>query len=139
MYPNFTGYQNMLPPQQILQANGKASIDALRMSPNSSVLIADQTQPIVWRCTSDSLGNVSAVAFDISPHKDESVTEKEALANTLAELNDRLKRLESKYESTIKRNGESTNTTIEANVSKGTVNDKPTVVSTTSNFAKPKG
>lgn len=31
MYPNFTGYptgyQNVLPPQQILQANGKASID----------------------------------------------------------------------------------------------------------------
>ena len=139
MYPNFTGYQNVLPPQQILQANGKASIDALRMSPNSSVLIADQTQPIVWRCTSDSLGNVSSLAFDITPHKDESITEKEALASTLAEINDRLKRLESKYEPFVKRTSESSNTTVEANVATGTKNDRPTGILATGNFPKPKG
>ena len=138
MYPNFTGYQNVLPPQQILQANGKASIDALKMSPNSSVLIADQTQPIVWRCISDSLGNVTATAYDISPHKDEALAEKEALASTLAEINDRLKRLEDNYEPLVKRHGEPTNTTIETNASKGTVYDKPSGVSTTSNFSKPK-
>ena len=140
MYPNFIGYQNnTLPPQQILQANGKASIDALRMSPNSSVLIADQTQPIIWRCISDSLGNVSSSAFDITPHKDEVLTEKEALANTLAEINDRLKRLENSYESHIKRVSEPSNTTTETNASKGTNHDKPTGVPTASAFAKPKG
>lgn len=143
MYPNFTGYptsyQNVLPPQQILQANGKASIDALRMSPNSSVLIADQTQPIVWRCVSDGLGNVSASAFDITPHKDEALAEKEALASTLEEINNRLKRLEDKYEPIIKRHGESANTTFEANASTSPKNDKPASVSTTSNFSKPKG
>ena len=70
MYPNFMNYQNTLPPQQILQANGKASIDALRMSPNSSVLIADQTQPIVWRCAQNShiyLSGMVAAAPDLSP------------------------------------------------------------------------
>lgn len=139
MYPNFTGYQNVLPPQQILQANGKSSIDALRMSPNSSALIADQTQPIVWRCISDSLGNVTATAYDITPHKDEALTEKEALTNTLTEINNRLKRLEDKYESVTKWYGKSTNTTVETDVSKGTVNDKPSGVPTTSTFAKPKG
>ena len=139
MYPNFTGYQNVLPPQQILQANGKASIDALRMSPNSSVLIADQTQPIVWRCTSDSLGNVSSIAFDITPHKDEITTEKEALANTLAEINERLKRLENRYEPSIKRTSESTNVPVEANVPKNTVYDKPTGISSAGNFQRPKG
>ena len=138
MYPNFTGYQNMLPPQQILQANGKASIDALRMSPNSSALIADQTQPIVWRCISDSLGNVTATAYDITPHKDEALTEKEALTNTLTEINDRLKRLEDNYESVIKWYGKPSNPTVEANVSKGTGNDKPSGIPTTSTFAKPK-
>lgn len=61
---------NILPPQQVLQASGKSSIDALRMSPNSSVLIMDSTAPIVWLCTSDGLGNVSSVAYDINPHKD---------------------------------------------------------------------
>lgn len=72
---------NMLPPQQVLQANGKPSIDALKMSPNSSVLIMDTTAPIVWLCTSDSLGNVTSVAYDITQHKDQpvpSVTDFEA-------------------------------------------------------------
>ena len=61
---------NILPPQQVLQANGKPSIDALRMSPNSSALIMDTTAPMVWLCTSDSLGNVSSTCYDITLHKD---------------------------------------------------------------------
>lgn len=60
--------QNLLPPQQVLRANGKASIDALRMSPNSSVLVMDTTAPIVWLCTSDGIGTVSAQAYDITAH-----------------------------------------------------------------------
>ena len=62
--------QNMLPPQQVLQANGKASVNAMRMSPNSSALVMDTTAPIVWLCTSDSLGNVTSSPYDITPHKD---------------------------------------------------------------------
>lgn len=61
---------NVLPAQQVLQANGKASISAIRMAPNSSVLVMDTTAPMVWLCTSDSLGNVTPVAYDITPHKD---------------------------------------------------------------------
>lgn len=106
-----------LPPQQILQANGKASIDSIRMSPNSSALIADTTQPIVWKCISDGLGNVKAEAFDITPHKTEEQVEKENLNSTLNEINDRLKKLEKNYESFISRNNESTGKTVNANSS----------------------
>lgn len=97
-----------LPPQQILQANGKASIDAIRMSPNSSVLIADTTEPIVWKCVSDGLGNVTAEAFDITHHKTEAEVEKENTNNLLTDISMRLERLESKYESFIDRHNEST-------------------------------
>ena len=62
--------QNILPAQQVVQANGKASVDAIRMAPNSSVLVMDTTAPIVWLCVSDGLGNVSPTPYDISPHKD---------------------------------------------------------------------
>lgn len=106
-----------LPPQQILQANGKSSIDAIRMSPNSSVLIADTTKPIVWKCISDGLGNVTAEAYDISPHKTEEQVEKENLNSTLNEIIERLKRLEKNYESITERNNESSNKTINANSS----------------------
>ena len=66
--------QYQIPAQQVLQANGKASIAALRLAPNSSVLIMDTTAPIVWLCVSDSLGNVTPTAYDITPHKDAEVT-----------------------------------------------------------------
>lgn len=98
----FQSQQNILPPQQIPQAKGKASIDMLRMSPNSSVLIADETAPIVWKCTSDSLGNVTSQAFDISPHKDEEQKAQESLSIVVSNLDERLKKLEGDYESIIK-------------------------------------
>ena len=97
-YMNIPAYQpNVLPQQQILQANGKQSIDALRMSPNSSVLIADSTEPIVWRCISDGLGNVTAEAFDITPHK----TEEQQAQDELVKINERISRLEALYEQSI--------------------------------------
>ena len=89
---------NILPPQQILQANGKASIDALRMAPNSSVLIADNTAPIVWKCVSDGLGNVTADPYDISPHKSQEQIERDNLTITLQSIESRIKSLEDIYE-----------------------------------------
>ena len=118
-----------LPPQQILQANGKASIDAIRMSPNSSVLIADTTEPIVWKCVSDGLGNVTAEAFDITHHKTEEEVEKENTNNLLTDISQRLERLESKYESFIDRNYES--------ASKTTYADNYDIPKSTNSNAKP--
>ena len=129
MYP----YQNMLQPQQILQANGKASIDALRLAPNSSVLIADQTAPIIWKCVSDSLGNVTATAFDITLHKDEAQVEKETIMA-------RLDRLEKQYESFISRtSAESADATTKVYIPKHTENAQPDGVSSNHAFSKPKG
>lgn len=123
-----------LPPQQILQANGKSSIDAIRMSPNSSVLIADTTAPIVWKCVSDGLGNVTKEAFDISHHKSEEEVEKENTASLLNDISERLKRLEMNYESVINRNGESSSKTAYANSSNG---PKPSNGYTTAYANKP--
>lgn len=108
-----------LPPQQILQANGKPSIDAIRMSPNSSVLVADTTAPIVWKCISDGLGNVTAEAFDITHHKTAEEIEKETTSNLLTTISDRLERLEKNYESIINRTYESTGKTVNADSSNG--------------------
>ena len=121
---NFQMNQNILPPQQILQANGKASIDALRMSPNSSVLIADQTAPIVWRCISDGLGNVSAEAFDITPHKDESQVERENMNSIIVDMNNRLKDLEAKYESFTNRTAKQRNESAKTNDGNGSKHEK---------------
>lgn len=89
---------NILPPQQALQANGKASISALRMSPNSSVLIMDTTAPIVWLCTSDGLGNVTPVAYDITPHKDTPAPDVSSFEQRLSAVESGLNGIVTKWE-----------------------------------------
>ena len=82
---------NVLPAQQVVQANGKASIDALRMAPNSSVLIMDTTAPIVWLCTSDGLGNVTSMPYDIAQHVEEP--QADPLEQRLAALEEQIKEI----------------------------------------------
>ena len=96
--PYLTNQNNILPPPQILQANGEQSVKALKMSPNSSVLIADSTAPIVWKCISDSLGNVTAEPFDIIPHKSQEQIEKDNLIVAIQNIEARLQNIEALYE-----------------------------------------
>lgn len=84
---------NMLPAQQVLQANGKASIDAIRLAPNSSVFVMDTTAPIVWLCISDSLGNVSATPYDIKQHTEPVPAENQGLEDRLRSLEETVNKL----------------------------------------------
>ena len=52
-----------LPAQQIIQVNGKASVDTIQLAPNSSVLVMDTSAPIVWMCVSDGIGKVTATPY----------------------------------------------------------------------------
>ena len=79
---------NMLPPQQVIQVNGKGSVEALRMAPNSSVLVMDTTAPIVWLCTTDGIGSLTATPYDITMHIEE--TPESALEKRLTALEQRL-------------------------------------------------
>ena len=76
----------ILPPQQVLQVDGKASIDKIRMSPNSSLLALDRTAPIIWLCSSDGIGNVTATPFDYTKHEDEPEITMSSLQEQLDEL-----------------------------------------------------
>ena len=93
---------NILPAQQVLQANGKASIDAIRLSPNSSVFVMDTTAPIIWLCVSDSLGNVSATPYEIKAHEEPATSENNGLEERLAALEENIKKLMGeKHESNV--------------------------------------
>ena len=87
MYNQFFA-PNMLPAQQVIQVNGKASVEALRMAPNSSVLVMDTTAPMVWLCTTDGIGSLTATPYDITLHIEE--TPESALEKRLAALEQRL-------------------------------------------------
>ena len=61
---------NILPQQQIIQVNGKASVDTIQLAPNSSILVMDTSAPIVWMCVSDGVGNVTSTPYDITVHQE---------------------------------------------------------------------
>lgn len=96
---NFTqnyqqNYQPTMPQQQILQVNGKASIDTIRMSPNSSLLALDTSAPIVWMCVSDGVGAVTATPCDIKVHEEKQAPDLEdrirAIENSIAEMEEKI-------------------------------------------------
>ena len=99
-YQNPYGYfqnQYILPQQQIIQVNGKASVDTIQLAPNSSVLVMDTSAPIVWMCVSDGIGKVTATPYDITVHKEDppvnmaSVEQRiAAIENTIAEMEGRI-------------------------------------------------
>lgn len=78
--------QGVLPPQSVIQVNGKSSVDALRMSPNSSVLLMDSSAPIVWLCTSDGIGNVTSVAYDITKHEEQPPVDVKSLESRIGNI-----------------------------------------------------
>ena len=109
-YLNFYDFQkpyiqqnpSVLPPQTVVQVNGKASVDALKMSPNSSVLLMDNTAPLVWLCVSDGLGNVTSKAYDITEHQDIPPIDVNSLETRVTNIESVLNKLmEAKHEPNV--------------------------------------
>jgi len=85
-----------LPQQQIIQVNGKASVDTIQLAPNSSVLLMDTTSPIVWMCVSDGVGKVSATAYDITVHKDKPPIDVESIEQRISNVEKIISEMEGK-------------------------------------------
>lgn len=96
MYPYFQNRTAALPPQQIIQVNGKASVDMIQLAPNSSVLVMDTSAPIVWLCVSDGIGKVTATPYDITEHKQEPAPDQKGIEQRLAILEKTISELEAK-------------------------------------------
>lgn len=77
------------PRYEVIQVNGENGARAFAMAPNSSALLMDATAPIVWLCTTDGAGYLTASPFSIAPYQ----PEKHVDVKTLEE---RIERLEAK-------------------------------------------
>lgn len=99
-YPS--GYQNpyvsrynamtaqQAPKYEIIHVNGENGAQALQMSPNSEIIVMDDTAPVVWLCQTDGAGYKTVRAFDIAPHQ-------AAPQIDIASIDARLKKLEEIY------------------------------------------
>lgn len=95
--PQMPQQASALPHQQIIQVNGKASVDTMQLAPNSSLLAMDTTAPIVWMCISDGIGKVTATPYDIVIHQEKPPVDManveqrlSAIENTIAEMEDKI-------------------------------------------------
>ena len=84
----FNGYNNTMPiHSQIVKVNGAAGARSFRLAPNSSILLLDENEPIVWFVQTDGAGYSNPVPYDISPHQVEQPID-------LTQLENRLKKIE---------------------------------------------
>lgn len=77
------------PRYEVIQVNGENGARAFAMAPNSSVLLMDATAPIVWLCTTDGAGYLTASPFSIAPYQQEKPVD-------VKTLEERIERLEAK-------------------------------------------
>lgn len=71
--------------QEITKVNGEGGAKAYQMPPNSSVLLLDESEPLIWLKQTDGAGYPSISAFKITPYQRENISDN---------LERRIKRLE---------------------------------------------
>ena len=83
--------QQSLQPQtqtKVVEVTGRAGAEAYQLGPDSSILLLDNTAPIVWLVKSDGAGYKTLSAYDIKPHEEEKPIDH------FKELEDRITKLE---------------------------------------------
>ena len=83
--------QQAIQPQaqtKVVEVTGRAGAEAYQLGPDSSILLLDNTAPIVWLVKSDGAGYKTLSAYDIKPHEEEKPVDH------FKELEDRITKLE---------------------------------------------
>lgn len=78
--------QNFPQKQEIVKVNGENGAKAYNMMPNSSALLLDVTQPLVWLVQSDGAGYKSVTAYEIKPYTQENISSIEERLSRLEEI-----------------------------------------------------
>ena len=92
-------------PIRVQNVNGIEGAKAYPLAGDSSVLLLDSNNPIVWLVQTDSAGYKTCTPYDISPHKEEPIPSSEdykSLADRISKLEERMKQNESDFRITCK-------------------------------------
>lgn len=89
MYPYINNY---MPKQEVIRVTGMNGANAYAMPPNSSTLVLDENEPLVYLLMTDGAGYKTVTPYTITPYKPEPPVDMKALL-------ERIERLERRYES----------------------------------------
>lgn len=94
-------YLNMMPQLQmpaphmeVIRVNGANGVDVFQMGPNSSVLLLDETAPIVWFVQTDGAGYKTKTPYNITLHTPEPSPEIKNMDERLDMIDKRLQAIE---------------------------------------------
>lgn len=79
--------QQMMNKVEVVKVSGKPGAEAYNLAPNSSILLLDETAPIVWLKTTDGAGYPTVTPYSITPYQPEPPIDAK-------NLEERIKRLE---------------------------------------------
>ena len=90
------GYPSPVMPitSQIIKVNGEAGARSLHLTPNSSILLLDENNPIVWFIQADGAGYFNPIPYDLTPHQAAPQVDLNQLGDNLNQIDNRLKRVE---------------------------------------------
>lgn len=80
-YPTFNNHQ-----QQIIRVHGRNGADTYQMMPNSSVLLLDETAPLVYLAQTDGAGYKTVTVYDIQAHKETPMPNMQDLEHRISRL-----------------------------------------------------
>ena len=72
--------------QEVIRVNGKNGAETYQLPPNSSILLLDESAPLVWLKTTDGAGYATVTAYDIAPHQEEVPVDTKLLENRIIKL-----------------------------------------------------
>lgn len=76
-YPNYgaMGQQQLYTQrQEVVRVNGRNGANAYQMAPNSSILLLDETAPIIWLKTTDGASYPTVTGYTITPIETQATT-----------------------------------------------------------------
>lgn len=74
--------------QEVIRVNGKNGADAYQLAPNSSILLLDETAPIIWLKVTDGASYPTVTGYEISPLQTQTAD------TSYADLESRIAKLE---------------------------------------------
>ena len=85
-----------LPPQktEVDRVNGRNGAEMYRMAPDSSAIVLDINNPMIWFIQTDSAGYKSITAYDITLHEDAKVPDAKSIDERMNSFDERLRVIE---------------------------------------------
>lgn len=71
---------------KITRVNGRNGAEAFRLAPNSSILLMDENDPIVWLKQTDGAGYATVMPYTVAPYQAAAPVDVNSLENRVKRL-----------------------------------------------------